>query len=1239
MAVDLNNIQTGYLGQEGVFKIEAMNINEVAEQEREATRKFFNESEDRAILADGTLVFLDKDGSTQYVPQSKSEAEIDKSMIDESVVKDLADLKYLAQNVGASTAKMNAAYEKLGLDTSKSTVFSDADAILRSYGYKPGQQGSSFWGSNTSDDTSVNILVSRWDSKPSDEDLKAAGIDPSSVSIVNDHAANAAYLAEQLIKQGVSLDSTKAPVSRLASASRAARAESNRQVEDLLKNKAPGSYWDKKMSETGLSLDELQLDMLEWDLIKKKAEEKSADKTPKVGATGITTGGAETGTPGGSISGGFTTDPNTLDIPSSAVIPTLSTSQITPGASGTYTTPAQTFEQNLTNQATDFQNRAVTNQQFVNPQTASEKVAAGQDVSSYAISQKLYRNPQTGHQMFIAFQGSQPLAPIPAGYYEINQQTGTFGQENVFNPITAGGNTFTTQAVSANSGGYIQGFSGEDGSTTIPNPSPIDPNQIYGDVSFQDPVTGETITQTPEEYFQSLGNKVAQTTFNPATAVTMPGVSTMAELGYQYDADGNVMMDPETGQPMYQELMPGTVIESTAGQASGMAPIVGKYQQRDASGNLMFDAAGQPIMVGTDPAQVTDVVQAKGPGYPGLSADDYSKMALQVSTGVLPYDPRFDTNGDGTVTSADALAIARGEFVVTPTPEEAPVQAPGAAQAGLTTAAPGVSAQLQGGTTTDYAGMAATVPGAVWDVATGTFKVGDQTFTPDQFIAANGINVGNFMTTTGGLQAATMDDLTKTVDAATMQKQMIDPVTGQPMFDAQGNPIMESDTSVSGLSAATGSATRVADAQGADGSVPVRTLDTTEGQSELISGSAVDQGEVGKAFGTGEVQAASVQDELTGLMAQFEGGETPAWASGAMRKATAMLAARGLGASSMAGQAVIQAAMEAALPIAQIDAGNKQQMALFKAEQRSKFLGMEFDQAFQAKVMNAARISEIANMNFTAEQEIALENSRAANTMNLQNLSNKQALIMAEAAALSQMDIANLNNLQQAQVQNAQNFLQLDLANLNNSQSTALFKAQQVTNAMLSDVAQANATAQFNATSENQTNQFFSNLAAQVSQFNAAQQNAINQFNAEEVNALLEFNSALQNQREMFNAQNYLVVAQANAQWRQNINTANTEAQNVANLTYAKEVNGLTQKALDDYWQKERDIMSYAFAQSEGAADRAIRIMLGNMDLDALRTKLDFAEDNAKAEFWSDLIFGDMSFSDVFKLPKKEEDK
>ena len=54
-------------------------------------------------------------------------------------------------------------------------------------------------------------------------------------------------------------------------------------------------------------------------------------------------------------------------------------------------------------------------------------------------------------------------------------------------------------------------------------------------------------------------------------------------------------------------------------------------------------------------------------------------------------------------------------------------------------------------------------------------------------------------------------------------------------------------------------------------------------------------------------------------------------------------------------------------------------MALVKAEQRAKFMGMEFDQNFQTKVKNAARISEIANINFSAEQHSTRECSYGSN--------------------------------------------------------------------------------------------------------------------------------------------------------------------------------------------------------------------------------------------------------------------
>ena len=87
-------------------------------------------------------------------------------------------------------------------------------------------------------------------------------------------------------------------------------------------------------------------------------------------------------------------------------------------------------------------------------------------------------------------------------------------------------------------------------------------------------------------------------------------------------------------------------------------------------------------------------------------------------------------------------------------------------------------------------------------------------------------------------------------------------------------------------------------------------------QDQLIDGSAVKQGQVDATLAKGE--AVLVQDEMADLMQDFQGGNTPVWAAGAMRAANAAMAARGLSSSSMAGMAITQAAMEAALPIAQI---------------------------------------------------------------------------------------------------------------------------------------------------------------------------------------------------------------------------------------------------------------------------------------------------------------------------------
>ena len=529
--------------------------------------------------------------------------------------------------------------------------------------------------------------------------------------------------------------------------------------------------------------------------------------------------------------------------------------------------------------------------------------------------------------------------------------------------------------------------------------------------------------------------------------------------------------------------------------------------------------------------------------------------------------------------------------------------APGIPQGGVTTAAmtpTGPGQEIAQGTGALTGAVA--VPTAMAQTATAT---------PQQESQAN------------VMEAATAAPAVDAAMNATQAAQaMVDP-------RAEVTAAQQTATSVGNLSAAQGNATLI------DNPVQ-RSIQA----GELINGAA--DAQTAATF-TEQVQAATatpstqatVQGQLASLTANFDAANPPAWAAGAMRNATAAMAARGLGASSLAGQAIVQATLESALPIAQADAAtvaqfeaqnlsNRQQRAMLSAQQRATFMGMEFDQAFQSRVQNSARIGDIANMNFTAEQQVQLENSRATNTMNLNNLSNSQAMTMAEAAALAQMDSSNLNNRQQAAVNNAQTFLQTDMANLSNQQQTELFKAQQRTQSMFTDQAATNAAAQFNATSQNQVDQFFSNLAQQTSQFNATQQNAQSQFNAGQANTVNRFNAEMNNQRDQFNSQNQTVIAQSNAQWRRQIATADTAAVNRANEINAAAILGISDSAYNNMWSYYSDTMEWAWNTAENEAQRAAQIAVAHINADASKDiqkiKGDYESSAAVGGFVTDVL-------------------
>jgi len=434
---------------------------------------------------------------------------------------------------------------------------------------------------------------------------------------------------------------------------------------------------------------------------------------------------------------------------------------------------------------------------------------------------------------------------------------------------------------------------------------------------------------------------------------------------------------------------------------------------------------------------------------------------------------------------------------------------------------------------------------------------------------------------------------------------------------AEAATVVPTETAVGKEQAAQGTATLVKD-------VADRTLQT----GELVSGSAVDQTAVEAALAKTQAAQGIVSEEMTTqgqlnkLLTNFDAGNPPPWAAASMRGVTAQLAARGLGASSIAGQAIVQATLEAALPIAAADAkvfeqmglqnlSNRQQTAMVLGEQRAKFLGQEFDQNFQSKVLNAARIADIADKNFTADVTIALENARLTSTMDLQNLSNRQALVLAKTAQIANLETTNLNNRQQVAVENAKAFLTLDVKNLDNRQQTTLFKAKEVADSIISDTAAANAAKATNAANALEADKINAQLALSASQYSAAERNKVAMFNKSSADELLKFNAQEANDRAEFNANLSTQINIANAKVLADISTANTREVNAMAAVNAKNATELSASTYAQLSQTYRDKIEQAWKTTDNDLMRANEIAKTTLTVNATKYAADSEADSA----------------------------
>ena len=368
----------------------------------------------------------------------------------------------------------------------------------------------------------------------------------------------------------------------------------------------------------------------------------------------------------------------------------------------------------------------------------------------------------------------------------------------------------------------------------------------------------------------------------------------------------------------------------------------------------------------------------------------------------------------------------------------------------------------------------------------------------------------------------------------------------------------------------------------------------TAQEGELIYGSSVDQERIEEELA--KEKAVLVSDEMARLTKGIDEGNIPPYLAGPMRLANAQLAARGLSASSAAGQALINAALEGSMEIAKADADNKQQMAVERARARADLLDLEFTQEQESRVENAATITEIANKNYDTRVTIELENSKLLNDMEVANLSARSAKTVADTAALASLERTNLNNVNTAASDNAKAFLDMDFKNLDNEQEASRIKFQETANAIINDTAQKNAAEQFNAAEENDAEQFILDLANDVAKFNMDQQNAMERFNAGEENAMKEFNEEQKLLREKFNAEQYRIIEQHNSTWKQTVTTDETAAINEAYEVEAKAANDLSKTAYNNIIMEMKDMMYYAFTASEGALDRNNKLSVANIN-------------------------------------------
>lgn len=187
---------------------------------------------------------------------------------------------------------------------------------------------------------------------------------------------------------------------------------------------------------------------------------------------------------------------------------------------------------------------------------------------------------------------------------------------------------------------------------------------------------------------------------------------------------------------------------------------------------------------------------------------------------------------------------------------------------------------------------------------------------------------------------------------------------------------------------------------------------------------------------------ATVAGQLQKLYSESQPGMIPEWAKGAVTNANEVLAARGLGASTIGAGAIAAAIQQSALPIAAQDASTYFQMDLtnLSNRQQTEFENLRIKQ--QSLLSDQAADNAAKQFNAASKSQTEQFMSTLVNNIMTQNADRMQAMSQFNVGQENQAAFQNVANSIQIEQFNAQQQAAIDTFNEQQKAARETFNAQ-----------------------------------------------------------------------------------------------------------------------------------------------------------------------------------------------------